>query len=198
MTKQVTELDIDTAIGVTGIRHHGLVSALLNRGHSAEAMKNMTAFERLAEALEWNGLTGWTPTIVNMAKGAGFEMYQPKQLPATNEVLKYIEGVALIVEADRHAQHYLWERYAQDSPSVTPECGLTWKSAGGGPLTCVGIHGNREVWISLMADQIDGKKVLFYYSSGTFTDHNMIESWFKYHLPGVRETDPTNFRGAFR
>jgi hypothetical protein len=130
----------------------------------------------------------------------------PKQsgYEADEEMIKFLEGVTGAVDADSYAQHSLWERYAEQAKKFFDTKGgrrFEWDSSRSGLLTCVGSYDGRECWISLSTVKIDGHKILFYYASGTFVDHDMVEEWLKANLPDtarrsdgyLNKTDATNF-----
>lgn len=203
---------VEVAMGVTGIKHHRLVHALIERGFNAEEIKAMSPEARLDEYMSWEGLNGWTRTLLDIAKAAGFVVGERKERGAATdeEMRSYLEGVVGAVDADSYAQHALWADYAEDAIRFRPGCDrrrYPWKSTGHGLLTCVGTIGDMEVWVSLMTVTVNDHKLLFYYASGTYVDHNMVRSWLEKNLPdtakgarfpgGFNHTDATNFCNIF-
>lgn len=200
---------VEAAMTETGLKNHGLVHALLERKHTVDEIKAMSAYTRLDEYLRWQGIAGWTSLIVNVAKAAGFKMYEPTvQGPENDEQMTtFLEGVVGAVDADRYAQHSLWADYAEEGARWGRQEGIRypWVSNNSGLMTCVGRHGDMEVWVSLTTAVVNGHKLLFYYGSGNFVDHGMIEKWMQTNLPetarfgprGFNHTDADNFCNIF-
>lgn len=205
-----TPQQVEDAMEATGIDNHRLIHALLERDHSIDEIKAMTPTKRLDEFLHWEGIIGWTGTILSVAKDAGFVVGEHKETgPENDEQMRdFLDGVVGAVDADSYAYHSLWEDFAEEALKFRPGCDRTrfsWDSRGGGLLTCVGTIGDLQCWISLRTAVVKGHKLLFYYGSGTFVHHGMIEAWLKKNLPetarfgpgGYNHTDATNFHNIF-
>lgn len=203
---------VKIVMGETGINNYRLVHALLERGHGSGDIEKLSPRERFDEFLSWEGISGWTDTIIETAKAAGFVVGERRERgPENDEQMRaFLEGVVGAVEADSYTYHSLWLRYADEAEKYGGDkdsrTRYSWDSRNDGLITCVGTIGDMQVWLNLRTATVGGYKLLFYYSSGTFTDHRMVEAWLRNNLPetarggypgGYNHTDATNFCNIF-
>lgn len=208
--QKATPATVEVVMGETGIKNHRLAHALLERGHGSADIEKMSPRERLDEFLTWEGIEGWTDTILETAKAAGFVVGERREaMSITNEIRDYLGGVVGVVEATREEQSSLWCNYAEEGAQWGRQKGnrYPWQSTGAGFLSQVGEIGEMQVWVSLMTAVVNDHKLLFYYSSGRYSDSVMIEEWLRRFLPdtakgnfpgGYNHTDATNFCNIFR
>lgn len=201
---------VEIAMGITGIKHHDLIRALLERGHSADEIKTMSAAKRLDEYLSWEGIIGWTGKLLSASKAAGFISGTRDLLDTEKDgqIDSYLEGVVGVVEADDYGQHMLWTEYAEEARRHSPgdtRSRFEWESTGHGYMPVIGYIGDMPVTLSLMTVTVKGHKLLFYYSPSTIVDHGMIREWFLKNLPascrfgpgGFNHTNAMNFTNVF-
>lgn len=109
-----------------------------------------------------------------------------------------LKSVSFFVEATTKEQHYIWKQYYNE---------YDWKEDSHGYYIMVGCIGNNEqypVYISVNFCEIEGKTICFYYTSGRYSDSELILEFFKKNYPikydnGNRwsMTDSTNFHVVF-
>jgi len=121
----------------------------------------------------------------------------------SDHIAKYLEGVVGTVEADSYAKHSLWADFSQQSDRAgfgrkKPHRLVDWESAGSGYFIPVGTIADHPIYISILVDVIDGHRILFWYVSGSYNDHNQVEKWLTENVPGyANRTDATNFFNVF-
>lgn len=86
-------------------------------------------------------------------------------------VIDYIAGIAYAVEATRAEQMWLWKDHAR-----------------------VGELDGRPVMISIMRSAVQGQSVLFWHPTSVVVDHDMIEAWFRQHMPDTIKIDVDGFQ----
>lgn len=126
------------------------------------------------------------------------------KLSADDELVKFMEGVVGVVEANSFEQHCLWKEnhFLEDDARHKRE----WKDNTSGMGETIGYVDGRPVAISLRTAIIDGHKIMFYYATSNVIDHKMICEWLLLNLPdtakvsgpaGYNTTDATNFHNIF-
>lgn len=108
-----------------------------------------------------------------------------------DELVKFLDGVVGVVEADSYAQHMLWTEYADQAARFGyKERGIRfpWEQGMMGHGRQVGMIDAMPVMISLSVNVVDGHRLLFYYGMSRVVDHEMIRDWLTANLP------PTAFR----
>lgn len=101
-------------------------------------------------------------------------------------IKKYVKDVVGLCEATDCERFYLWQEYKE-----------YWKECRSGYGLIVGTTDDRPTMLSLLVDEIKGKKILFYYATSQLVDHNHIDNWlrenFKVLLSRHMKTNATNF-----
>ena len=110
----------------------------------------------------------------------------PKVRPASNEIVKFLEGVVAVVEATNCEADYLWRDYhcKQD---------YKWVSNLSGFGCIVGQIGDMPIFVSLLTNEVGGEKILFIHATSQVVDHRVIDAWLDMHLPEAPRTDARNF-----
>lgn len=131
----------------------------------------------------------------------------------TDDILKYLEGVEGIVEADGYTHHMLWQEFADDPTAIrygpSERFRYSWKETGSGYGAFVGEVVDMPVFISLLTATVNDRKLLFWHATSQVVDHRLIEKWFTENLPttafrnndsqeGINQTDATNFINIIR
>lgn len=113
-----------------------------------------------------------------------------------NEIVRLLRGVVGVVEANSFEKHVLWEK---NSKSETPK---TWECNLSGYSVCCG----KDTSLSILADVIDGHKILFIYPTSVIINHEDIDQWLSDNLPFsafrengryVNKVDAQNFHNVF-
>jgi hypothetical protein len=118
-----------------------------------------------------------------------------------DEMTKLLAGCIGAVEANSFEAHALWQ--LNDAKVAGRK--LTWQGGTSGLLVCVGEVGGNPIYISLLTPTIGGHKMLFYYATSTFVDHDMVRAWLDTNMPAsarrsdgrINHTDATNFHNIF-
>lgn len=135
----------------------------------------------------------------------------PRQVGAEtdSQMVEFLEGVTGAVDADDYAYHALWERFAEEATKFFDSgkrIRYSWVANTVGLRTCVGTYDGRECWVSLTTAVVNGQKLLFYYGTSTFVDHDLIRTWLDANIPAtgrqsdgrIHHTDATNFVNILR
>jgi hypothetical protein len=135
----------------------------------------------------------------------------PRQIGAEtdHQMVEFLEGVTGVVDADDYAYHSLWERFSEEGKKffdTGDRIRYSWESNRAGLRTCVGTYDGRECWVSLTTAVVNGQKLLFYYGTSTFVDHDLIRTWLDANIPAtgrqsdgrIHHTDATNFVNILR
>lgn len=108
----------------------------------------------------------------------------------SEDVLKYLQGIDGICEANSFETMSLWDDY-------TKKYNYTWKETGyGGYLLTVGFIKKHPICISVSKAIVRGKTILFWDASSLLVDHRKIDKFFKKYLPGVPRTNAMNFHNV--
>lgn len=120
-----------------------------------------------------------------------------------DEMQRFLDGCIGAVEANSFERHALWRLNDEKLDGKK----LLWKENSSGLMTCCGMVGGREVWMSLSTAEVGGAKLLFYYASSTFVDHDLVRAWIDQSMPltardgieggRVNHTDAMNFHNIF-
>lgn len=102
------------------------------------------------------------------------------------QILENVDG---IVEATRREKSQLCAEYKL--------MGYPWVENLSGIGVTVGHLGNRPIAISLIADVVRGKKILFWEPTSVLVDHDMIDKWFDDHVDCSNTADADNFHNVF-
>lgn len=127
------------------------------------------------------------------------EVYQlndfTKMDPRDEMTIKMKETVYAI-EANDYELHRLWLQHAKQGakyivhvdPLVEARYRGDWKQDTSGWLPCIGrlnAGGSTKYPVSMSCNWyiINGKRVLFFYQSGRWCDHDMSRAWIATHMP---------------
>lgn len=102
-------------------------------------------------------------------------------------VIDYVAGIAYAVEATRAEQMWLWKDHHRDA-------GWSWTDERSGYIARVGELDDRPVMISIMKAVVQGQSVLFWHPTSVVVDHDMIEAWFRQHMPDTIKIDVDGFQ----
>jgi hypothetical protein len=108
--------------------------------------------------------------------------------PISETVRDYLKGVEAMVEANSYEKHHLWMDFSKQSKEAgygraADSILFDWGSVGMGYFACVGKFADQPVMVSLLIDIIDGHRVLFWYVSGTYADHDLADAWLAENVP---------------
>lgn len=104
----------------------------------------------------------------------------------TQPVIDYVAGIAYAIEATRAEQMWLWKNHHRDA-------GWSWTEERSGYLAQMGELDGRPVAISIMRATVQGQSVLFWHPTSVLVDHDMIEAWFRKHMPDTIRIDTGGF-----
>lgn len=104
-------------------------------------------------------------------------------------VLDYVAGIAYAVEATRAEQMWLWKDHHRDA-------GWSWTDERSGYIARVGELDGRPVMISITRSMVQGQSVLFWHPTSVVVDHDMIEAWFRQHMPDMIKIDVDGFHAS--
>ena len=112
------------------------------------------------------------------------------------EIENRLAGVTAIVEATNWEKFKLW----QENEVRTSK--RRWTEGRSGHLFTVGYLADMPVCISVLIDEIDSKKILFWHPTSQVVNHRMITEWFQKHSPASFTSslylDANRFDEAFK
>lgn len=141
---------------------------------------------------DWKMPSGWHTAAV-LALDAAAKARAPKKMEkrTDDEMVKFLDGVVCIIEANTNEYVYIWEQNKE-------HVGYNWIEINSGILEYVGFLDDRPICISLRKAIINGDLILFWYATSQVIDYKMIDEWFALNLPNIPKTDSTNWVNAFR
>lgn len=114
------------------------------------------------------------------------------------EIVKFLEGVVGVVEANSYETLCLWKE-------ETGERKTSWIDDTRGILEVIGHIGDLPVCISLRTATVDGHKILFVDPTSRVVDHEMVQLWLEKNLPKsafegnyINRADAMNFYNVIK
>lgn len=108
--------------------------------------------------------------------------------PASEEIIKFLEGVTGVVEATSFETTCLW--------ILNTQSGISWVENCSGYGVTVGTVGSHPVCISVPVHMVKGAKILFWHATSQVVHYELIDEWLKTYLPEParsNQTDAMNF-----
>lgn len=128
---------------------------------------------------------------------------------ADEQMVKYLDGIIGVVEANSYEQHMLWVEYSEEGSKYggRPDARrFPWQSTGHGYGETVGHFGDMPVHVGLMTVTVDGHKILMFDVTSTVVNHDMVRAWLDKNMPAsarqpddgrVNRVDAQNFHNIF-
>lgn len=116
------------------------------------------------------------------------------------QISEFLDGVVGVIEANSFEHMKLREDNDKRANKKR------WDEGRRGFLETVGTLDGMPICISLLCDEIDGQKILFFHCTSQVVDHRKIDQWFNDSLPGsafreegiINRQDAMNFHNVFR
>jgi hypothetical protein len=129
------------------------------------------------------------------AIGPSKRVYDFGEIAKEEQLQKFLSGVVGFVEATSEEQHGVWRTYVHDTTSP-----LSWQQEHGLGFT-IGYLDDRPVHVSLFLVKVAGHPIIFYNTTSTVVDHDMVRAFIDAIAPDTakkeggrtNETNATNF-----
>lgn len=147
--------------------------------------------EAVAQVLkDWLMPSGWnTAAVIALHEAAKVRAPKKMKKAEDSEMLRFLDGVVGVVEANSNEHMHIWERFTNMYGKNT------WESESSGLLETVGYLDDRPICISLRTAKLKGSKILFWHATSQLVDHAMIDEWLKLNTPDNR-TDALNWHNV--
>nr|QYA18542.1 hypothetical protein KOM_12_273 [Clandestinovirus] len=161
----------DDIVGVLRDLYQSFVNFNPNDHYNVKILQHLQSAIELADrrAMERHGYSG-------SERERTYQVSYP-QIASSPQAVEFVKGASYVVEASPYESLSLYEKFL-DHPQYDSK---KWDSQTLGLITFVGQLGNKPVAVQLNTKIINGKKVVFYYPSGTTADWTLIEDWFDKH-----------------
>lgn len=120
--------------------------------------------------------------------------------PRDPELVKFLEGVVGVVEANSYEKMMLW---VENSRRETPLCDsglarMKWESSNHGIGRTIGYLASRPIHLGLIVNVINGHRILFLDVTSTVVDHDLIRDWLLTVLPAsaIKENGYVRYEDA--